>query len=166
MLTTAATLSENTPHRSPLTVLLVDDHDGIRRALRRALSDIADIQIISEANSVAAAVEAVHRTRPDVMVLDFHLPDGNGLHVLRALKVESSTATPVASHTPLTVVFSNDVASEHTRACLREGAEAVFDKSTDLFPLRRFLQEAARRRAESGTLHSERLEDTLSRTAL
>lgn len=149
MQTTAANPIDAAPHTAPLTVLLVDDHDGIRRALRRALADITDIRIISEANSVAAAIEAVRTTVPDVMVLDFHLPDGNGLHVLRALKHVPAAGSAVAPDSPLTVVFSNDVASEHTRACLREGAEAVFDKSTDLFPLRRFLHETAQRRTAS-----------------
>ncbi|MFO0774748.1 MAG: response regulator transcription factor [Nitrospiraceae bacterium] len=125
----------------PLSVLLVDDHIGIRRALRRALSDMCSLQIVGEADSVASTLESVERTRPDAIVLDFQLPDGNGLAVIQALRGASTTvACHTPPYTPLIFVFSNYVLPEQTQACLRLGADAVLDKSTELMRLRRLLQ--------------------------
>lgn len=122
---------------APFSLMLIDDHAGIRQALRRALIDTAELAIVAEASSVGTALPLVLKTQPDALVVDFHLPDGNALDVLRGLK----QLTPL----PLVIVFTSFVSPALSALCLRHGATHVFDKSVDLPQLRHSLQEAAQR---------------------
>ena len=62
-------------------VFLVDDHELIRTGIRSELSSSLDI--VGEADEVEAAIEIILERRPDVVLLDVHMPDGGGLAVLR-----------------------------------------------------------------------------------
>ncbi len=68
------------------TVMLVDDHELIRQGLRRAFERTDDFTVVAEAGSVAEAVSAAATHKPDVVVVDVRLPDGNGLDVARELR--------------------------------------------------------------------------------
>ncbi len=70
------------PPSAPLRVLIVDDDQVDRMAVRRVLTAIEPSAIISEAADVASAVAAIETHGFDCAVLDFHLPDGDGLGVL------------------------------------------------------------------------------------
>ena len=64
---------------SPLRVLVVDDHALVRAGVRSELAAHAsDLQVVGEADDVEGAVAAVHALAPDVVLLDVHLPGGNG----------------------------------------------------------------------------------------
>ena len=63
-----------------LRLVIVDDHALIRSGIRAELPH--DIEVVAEAEDVAGAVSAIHRTRPDVVLLDVHLPGGNAQRVL------------------------------------------------------------------------------------
>jgi DNA-binding NarL/FixJ family response regulator len=68
-----------------IRVLVVDDHPMVREGLRSML-DGSEIEIVTEAGTAAAAVEAAERDRPDVILLDIELADGDGLSVLAEIK--------------------------------------------------------------------------------
>lgn len=68
-----------------VTVFLVDDHEVVRRGLIDLLSADADLDVIGEAGSVAEALARIPPLQPDVAVLDFRLPDGNGIELCREL---------------------------------------------------------------------------------
>jgi two-component system KDP operon response regulator KdpE len=68
------------------TILVVDDDLNVRRFLRTTLA--AHGHAVVEAGTVAEALDAIHRVRPTVVLLDLGLPDGDGLGVLRALPAE------------------------------------------------------------------------------
>jgi two-component system response regulator DevR len=70
---------------NPIRVLLIDDSPIIRLGLRSALEDYADISIVAEAGSAADGLAAVAKHKPDVVLLDLHLPDKSGLQVCREL---------------------------------------------------------------------------------
>ena len=57
-------------------LVLVDDHTMVRSGVRTELGDAVDI--VGEAGDVEAAIAAVSATRPDVVLLDVHLPGGDG----------------------------------------------------------------------------------------
>lgn len=62
-----------------VTVLVVDDHPLVRDGLRFLAESRPEIEIVGEAATVAEAVDAATRLRPDVAVLDIELGDGSGL---------------------------------------------------------------------------------------
>nr|WP_276610829.1 response regulator transcription factor [Kineococcus siccus] len=58
--------------------MVVDDHRMVRVGVRTELSAAPDLEVVGEAADVAGAVDAVRRFRPDVVLLDVHLPLGDG----------------------------------------------------------------------------------------
>lgn len=61
---------------TPVRVVIVDDHSIFRSGLRADLD--ASIDVVGEAADAASAVEVIEATRPDVVLLDVHLPSGRG----------------------------------------------------------------------------------------
>ena len=70
----------------PPTVVLVDDHDLIRGGLRVALEAAGAFRVVGEAGTVAEALRLAEERRPQVVVLDIHLPDGSGLAIVGQLR--------------------------------------------------------------------------------
>ena len=69
-----------------LRVAIADDERPARSFLRATLSTFADVTVIGEAESGLEAVELIERTKPDLALLDFEMPELNGLQVVRALR--------------------------------------------------------------------------------
>jgi two-component system, NarL family, response regulator DevR len=72
-----------------LRVFLVDDHEVVRRGLRELLEAEGDITVVGEAGTARAATAQIPLARPDVVVLDVHLPDGDGIEVCREIRSKS-----------------------------------------------------------------------------
>ncbi|MEU4142835.1 response regulator transcription factor [Streptomyces parvulus] len=72
------------PSRS-LRVVLVDDEELVRVALRVVLEREADMTVVAEAHDAASALVAVERHRPDVVLLDVRMPGRDGIDVARHL---------------------------------------------------------------------------------
>ncbi len=64
-------------------VVIVEDHDLVRLALRTLIEPEPDLEVVAEAATVADGMEAMRRHRPDVVVIDMQLPDGDGLGLCR-----------------------------------------------------------------------------------
>jgi DNA-binding NarL/FixJ family response regulator len=69
-------------------ILIADDHELVRRGLRSTLAEHPGWEICGEASSGREALEVARRTRPDVAVLDFAMPDLNGLEAARRMRIE------------------------------------------------------------------------------
>jgi DNA-binding NarL/FixJ family response regulator len=69
-----------------ITVVLVDDHEIVRRGVRDLLAGDPGIDVVGEAGTVADALALVPALRPDVAVLDVRLPDGDGVTLCRDLR--------------------------------------------------------------------------------
>jgi DNA-binding NarL/FixJ family response regulator len=75
-----------TPSSSKARILVVDDHPVVRDGLMRLIGSQADLQCCGQAGSAAEALEAIARLKPDLLVLDLRLKDGDGLELIKALK--------------------------------------------------------------------------------
>lgn len=71
---------------SKTRVVLVDDHDVVRKGIRNLLRKAADIVVIGEANNGYDAIKMVNQLRPDVLLLDIEMPGMNGVEVVRKLE--------------------------------------------------------------------------------
>ncbi len=76
-------------------VLIVDDHQLFRSGVRAELEPLLDIA--GEAAGVEEAVRGIAATRPDVVLLDVHMPDGGGVEVIRRVAAESDHAAAASS---------------------------------------------------------------------
>ncbi|GAA4543001.1 response regulator transcription factor [Amycolatopsis samaneae] len=70
----------------PIQVLLVDDHELVRRGLRDLLGDEPDIEVVAEAGGVDEALAVAMHVEPDVAVVDVRLGDGDGITLCRELR--------------------------------------------------------------------------------
>jgi DNA-binding NarL/FixJ family response regulator len=68
-----------------IRLLIADDHEVVRSGLKTLLSD-TDIDVVAEAASGGEALRMVAAHRPDVVLLDIRMPDGDGLSALQQLK--------------------------------------------------------------------------------
>lgn len=71
---------------NPLKILVVDDHFFVRSGLRESLSGEDDIEVCGEASGAVEALTRQADLRPDIVLLDLRLPDGDGLEVLDGMR--------------------------------------------------------------------------------
>ena len=69
-----------------IKLLLVDDHDLVRTAIARMLSDSSDLDVVGEANSGEQAYNMVRELLPDVVLMDIRMPGIGGLEATRKIK--------------------------------------------------------------------------------
>ena len=72
----------------PLSLLIVDDHEVVRQGLSALLGRRPEFQVVAEAGTVAEAVAAARKFRPDLVVMDVRLPDGSGIEACREIRAE------------------------------------------------------------------------------
>ncbi len=81
-----ATESSGPPAEQPIRVMLVDDHEVVRRGLQAILDRNPALRVVGEANTVATAVKEAAQVHPDVVVMDLRLPDGSGITACREIR--------------------------------------------------------------------------------
>lgn len=72
--------------KQKIRVMLVDDHAGLREALRKVINLQPDLEITAEASGGRAALELLSHVDPDVILMDGSMPDMNGIEATRRLK--------------------------------------------------------------------------------
>ena len=70
----------------PITVLLLDDHEVVRRGVAELINNEPDIEVVGQAGTADEALAIVARQQPAVAVLDVRLPEGNGIEVCREIR--------------------------------------------------------------------------------
>ncbi len=73
---------------TPLTLLVVDDHEVVRQGLVALLGRRPEFQVVGEAGTVAEAIEAARRFEPNLVIMDVRLPDGSGIEACREIRAE------------------------------------------------------------------------------
>jgi DNA-binding NarL/FixJ family response regulator len=106
-----------------MRVFVVEDSLAVRERLQAMLG----------------AIEGIRAVRPDVVLLDLHLAEGNGFDVLRALRAPDAPSASVA-----VFVLSNLSAVPYRRNAARLGVQGFFDKSTEFGTMRDALAARAR----------------------
>lgn len=71
-----------------LRILLVDDHDAVRRGVQTMLESHPGWEVCAEASNGRAAVKLAQQHKPNIAVIDLELPDLNGLEATRQIKKE------------------------------------------------------------------------------
>jgi len=113
------------------TVFLVEDSPILRSRLVSMLGAIAGATVAGQASGAKSAIEGILAGRPDAVVLDLHLDDGNGFEVLKALQ-EAAVQAAV-------YVLTNFPSEPYRRKATSLGARGFFDKSSEFDRLREAL---------------------------
>jgi len=122
-----------------MRVFVVEDSPAVRERLEAMLGEIEGTQTVGVAAEAQSAIEAIRAVRPDVVLLDLHLAEGNGFEVLRALRAQDAPTASVD-----VFVLSNLSAAPYRRNAERFGVQGFFDKSTEFGPMRDALAARAR----------------------
>ena len=90
-----------------VTVVVVDDHPFFRDGVARGLTQSGRIRILGEAGDGREALEVIAREQPDVALVDYQMPDMDGLAVVRAMKRDglSSRVLLLSALTDSAIVF-------------------------------------------------------------
>ena len=118
------------PPRS-LRILIAEDHPPTRAELRQSLED-GGLEVCAEAPTGAEAVTAALRERPDLCLLDIHMPGGDGIAAAEAIR-RQLPATKV-------VVITAAPDSDGVLAAARAGADGYLSKNVDPGMLPRIVQ--------------------------
>ncbi len=106
-----------------IRIILVDDSPIVRLGLRSALEDFTDIQIVGEAGTAAAGLELLNRLKPDVVMLDLHLPDKSGLLACRDY-LKCRPGTPV-------LILTSSNSQRNVHEAISAGARGYLLKEND-----------------------------------
>jgi DNA-binding NarL/FixJ family response regulator len=133
----------------PLRVLIADDHPLFRDGLRALLASAPDTEVIGEAASGSEAIERALELQPDVVVMDLHMPEVNGIEATRRI-VESSPHVGVLVLT----MFEED---DSVFAAMRAGARGYLLKGSDHDETLRAIRAVGSGEAIFGAAIAERL---------
>jgi DNA-binding NarL/FixJ family response regulator len=107
---------------NPITVLLADDHDVVRKGMKMLLEDEEDVKVVGEASDGLDAIEKVGILMPNVVILDLTMPKMNGIE---AAKVISSDYPAVKI-----LIFSMHNNREYIINSVENGASGYLLKDT------------------------------------
>ena len=106
-----------------LRVVVVDDHPAFRMGLAGMLSTVADIEVVGDASDGNEAIERVRELRPDVVLMDLHMPDLGGIEATKEMTRDGNGPAVVV----LTMIEDDDA----LLAAMRAGASGYLLKGAD-----------------------------------
>lgn len=108
-----------------IRVVIADDQQLIRGGFRSLLESEPDIEVVGEAGTGAEAVALVTATRPDVVLMDIRMPDGDGLWATARI-----AANPDLANTHIVIVTTFEL-DEYVAEAIRAGASGFLVKDTE-----------------------------------
>ncbi len=136
---------------STIEVVLADDHNVVRQALRKLIDAEQDLKVVGEARDGIEAVNLVMDLQPDILVVDLMMPGLNGLAVTHQVR-KRAPGTGV-------VVLSMHADDAYVLKALKSGASAYVLKDSDSTDLIRAIRRAADGRRFLSSPLSERAMD-------
>lgn len=103
-----------------ISILLVEDHAGFARALLNMLAQNPNLHIVAVAEGAEAAIEYLRESSVDLVLVDYSLPDMNGISLLATLRHEHPDL-PCA-------ILSGHLSMQHARRALEAGARGYMIK--------------------------------------
>ena len=134
------TARQRDPHSRLYRVVVVDDHPAIRLGLKSAIASEPDLVCVGVAGDGEEMGPLLYRTRPDAVILDYHLPRANGLALCRSIKSDIPA--------PAVLLYSAFADSALVVPTVVAGADGIVDKGA---PARELFQ-AIRAIAGGGTV--------------
>jgi DNA-binding NarL/FixJ family response regulator len=119
-----------------ITVAIIDDHPAVRLGLRAALLSEPGLEPVGSAANAAETDVLLYRTRPDVVLLDYHLPGTDGLTICRRIKSDVPA--------PGVVLYSAFADPSMTVPAIVAGADAIIHKGGETRELFDAIRRAAR----------------------
>jgi two-component system response regulator NreC len=110
-----------------IRVLLAEDHTIVREGLKALLSATEDLEVVGEVEDGRAAVDAIPRLLPDVVVMDLNMPKLNGVDATREIREKIGA--------PKVVILSMYDGEEYVRPAIRAGASGYLLKGSGLSDL-------------------------------
>lgn len=138
-----------------MRILLVDDHVLFREGLVSLLNSQPDLSVVGQAGTVAEAVVMARSLKPDLILMDFGLPDGTGLDATQV----------ILTHVPETRIVFLTVHEEDDRlfAAIRSGAKGYLLKNVPVTRLLAFLRGVERGEAAITAMMAGRILEEFSR---
>lgn len=111
-----------------MKILIVDDHELFREGLASVLDSEPDFEVCGQAGTFAETIQLARRLRPDMVLMDYGLPDGNGAEAARIILAENPKCLVV-----FVTVHIND---DELFAAIRSGAKGYLLKSVPIHRLK------------------------------
>jgi DNA-binding NarL/FixJ family response regulator len=120
----------------PARILIVDDHEVVRKGLHFFLSSQPDIEVVGEAANGLEALHLVEQLQPDVMLMDLVMPEMDGLEALKIIRTR---------HPEIEIlVLTNYVDNDKVYRAIQLGATGYLMKDTNPQELARAIRAAVR----------------------
>ncbi len=133
---------------TPLRVVVADDHPIFREGLAGAIGSLEGMEVVGHAATGAEAVEAARELTPDVLLMDLHMPEMNGIEATRQI-AEAAPGTAV-----LVLTMLED--DESVFAAMRAGARGYLVKGAERADIARAIEAVGRGEIIFGRAVAER----------
>jgi DNA-binding NarL/FixJ family response regulator len=123
-----------------MRVLIVDDSKIVCDGLQQMLINIADVEIVGQANNGQDAIASISESKPDVVILDIRLPGLSGIDVLKDIR---------AKKLPIRVIMlTNYPYPQYRKKCEELGADYFFDKVAEIEEIPKVIEKLAKNKPE------------------
>jgi DNA-binding NarL/FixJ family response regulator len=120
------------PSDYQVKLFIADDSLIVRERVVTMLDELAGIEFVGQAETVAEAISEIRNRQPDVVILDIQMPDGSGIEVLQNIKQ--------AEAAPMVIILTNYPYQKHREKCLNAGADFFLDKSIEFDQIPKLLE--------------------------
>jgi NarL family two-component system response regulator LiaR len=136
-----------------IRLLIVDDHAVVRQSLRFVCDQEADIDVVGQSATGAAAVSIARACQPDVVLLDLFIPDRDGISVLAEIRHVSPRSR--------VVMLTSSPDDAHLVAAVRAGATSYLSKTAEVSDVLATIRAAFRNESSLPTATATQLLNTI-----